>query len=174
MMVDSIATEVRSVESFDSTGVATLEMRERAKSKRMPFQPLFDRFDSMTTLVTPNEGPPWLSKFLQEVTELGSLSDYEATTGVAAPNQVSIRNARSILSVLAKIDLCPSRIGPSSDEGICISFNSRDRYADIESFNSGDIMAASYSANSDTEVWRVCEAEFLRTGRKISRFLGES
>lgn len=50
MMVDSIATEVRSVESFDSTGVATLEMRERAKSKRMPFQPLFDRFDSMTTL----------------------------------------------------------------------------------------------------------------------------
>ena len=128
---------------------------------------------TMTTHVTPNYESRWLSKALQQVDELGSLTEFKAIAGVMPPNQVAIRKAKLVLAELAKVELCPSRISPSSDEGICISFSLTGKYADIECFNTGDIMAARSGASVETKISRVAAGEILKTVQKISEFLSE-
>jgi len=160
-------------DSFDG-GVATLELREKRKpGTRVRREREVDPDATMTTLVTPNYESRWLSKSLQQVDELGSLTEFKAIAGVMPPNQVAIHNAKQVLTELAKAELCPSRISPSSDEGICISFSLSGKYADIECFNSGDIMAARSGVSVETNIWRVGAHEILQTVQKISKFISE-
>ena len=53
----------------------------------------------------------------------------------------------------------PSDILPSSEEGIGITFVKEDKYAIIEIYNTGDILAA-YSRGSDNpDIWEVSTSQ---------------
>ena len=47
------------------------------------------------------------------------------------------------------------RVEPSVEGGICVSFRRGDVYADIETFNSGEVVAAFSDGQSEPVVWDV-------------------
>ncbi len=81
------------------------------------------------------------------------------TYGAEAPNDVAHALAREILSVLETDWLIPTRLMPSSEGGIAISFVEGDNRAEIEVYNTGEIVAAAYSAHSDPLVWELQDTD---------------
>lgn len=53
------------------------------------------------------------------------------------------------------INLLPTRIIPSADGGVTITFYAGDRYADIECFNSGEILAMTKRGSERADIWPV-------------------
>lgn len=76
------------------------------------------------------------------------------------PNNTALNWASKTLEILSKTGLSPTRITPSVENGIGISFISDNRYADIECFNEGDILAVTSDGQGNPEVWEV-EATML-------------
>lgn len=81
------------------------------------------------------------------------------TYGTEAPNDVARHLAGTILDALEADGLPPTRLLPSSEGGIAISFVEGDRRAEIEIYNSGEVAAATYSANSEPVVWELCNLD---------------
>ena len=76
---------------------------------------------------------------------------------------------RVALRKLAQIDLCPTFIAPSSDEGVCISFETGKRYADIECYNSGEVYAMTSLPYGKPTIWQV--RDINETGTRIHSFI---
>ena len=82
------------------------------------------------------------------------------------PNDDAITWGKTVIEVLLKMKFLPTCVAPSSDGGVAICFLLNDKYADIECFNTGEILAVtSDKSNQDdsnpdvwydhTEVWEV-------------------
>ena len=74
----------------------------------------------------------------------------------APPGDVAINNTRHILRVLWTCETTPPlrQISPSVEGGVALIFTGRDKkYADIECFNNGDILAITSDGNSEPSVW---------------------
>ncbi|MEZ6146963.1 MAG: hypothetical protein R3B91_16410 [Planctomycetaceae bacterium] len=86
------------------------------------------------------------------------LDDSWHAFGGLPPNEVAISLATTVLEAAAELDFEPDNVDPSVDEGVCISFRDGNRYADIECFNTGDILAAE-STGADPEIWEVDDSD---------------
>ena len=86
---------------------------------------------------------------------------------------VATELAEGILEVCEKYDLKPSRIDPSVEDGITISFLRGDLYADIECFNSGTVLAVLSDRLSQPEVWEITSAgeDVSASVNRIQKFL---
>src|SRR5690242_21772986 len=73
--------------------------------------------------------------------------------GGEMPTQVAISNATAIASKFINNGLIPDAIAPSAEGGVAICFMRNDKYADIECFNSGEILAVRYSSQDDPKAW---------------------
>ena len=94
------------------------------------------------------------------------------SNGAEPPNQVAIQNCQFILTHLVKAELKPSLIEPSTDDAVCIGFWSGSRYADVECFNDGEILAMTHDRGySEPEIWEIQAMELPHTINKIRRFL---
>lgn len=113
----------------------------------------------------------WLEDALRRVDRLRSMPLNWDAGGAASPNTRSIGQASEVIVQLARMNLRPAFIDPSTDEGVCVSFRSGNRYADIECFNSGDILAATSLDDGETEVWNVPRHDLGETLRRIQRFI---
>lgn len=69
------------------------------------------------------------------------------------PNQIARKLAQKMLLKLEAEALPPSRLLPSSEGGIAISFANENGRAEIEIYNSGEIAAATYSLHEEPIVW---------------------
>jgi hypothetical protein len=67
--------------------------------------------------------------------------------------------ARQILDALEAESLPPSRLLPSAEGGISISFVERENRAEIEICNSGEVAVATYSISDDPVVWELSLAD---------------
>jgi 23S rRNA pseudoU1915 N3-methylase RlmH len=65
--------------------------------------------------------------------------------------------AASIVDVLHELDLKPSRILPSVEEGVAISFGKNDRYAVIEAYNDGALAVALTSDGKAVRSWEFAD-----------------
>jgi hypothetical protein len=75
--------------------------------------------------------------------------------GAAQPNDAALRAAAKVLECLSGGELPKPDINPSVEEGVCISFWHRDCYADIECFNTGEIVAAVMDEQRQHRTWPV-------------------
>jgi hypothetical protein len=74
----------------------------------------------------------------------------------APPGDVAVDNARHVLRVLWTSETAPPlrQISPSVEGGVAFVFTGRDKkYADIECFNNGDILAITSDGSTEPSVW---------------------
>jgi hypothetical protein len=90
--------------------------------------------------------------------------------GAVRPNERAVELAKRMLRSLDWFNLAPDRIDPSLEEGICLAFRKADRYADIECFNEGEILAI-VSSKEGSETWDVCETGLTDSIARILDFI---
>ena len=90
-----------------------------------------------------------------------------------APNTHAIHMAERILVLLQQLEFQPARVGASVEGGVTISFMDGDRYADVECFNSGEILAVTSDRRGQPDVWAVAsdDVEIIRTLERIREFI---
>ncbi len=115
----------------------------------------------------------WIAACDQRLEELGKLEEGWNGYGAAAPNDLAISLAKSVLRRLAETGLPAPRVSPSAEEGICLSFRNANLYADIECFNSGEIVAATSDGRGQQNVWEADSGrqEITQTARRIGTHL---
>lgn len=98
----------------------------------------------------------WFAESLRRLTNLQKLDRRWCNSDVAAPNETATELATVVLKSLAAVGFRPSYIDPSSDEGVCVSFRHGVRYADIECFNTGEILAITSSDDVEQpQIWQL-------------------
>ena len=122
-----------------------------------PVQKNDSQFTSVTVVEEPKE---WLHDFVKQLTQLSTLDDDWDSYGAEAPNQWAINCAREVLKNLSSEDLKPSSIDASVEGGVCLSFQTKSHYGDIECFNSGEVFAVISKNGEDTEVWKIQDPLF--------------
>lgn len=81
------------------------------------------------------------------------------TYGAESPNDVARTLTAKILNALEEDLLPPTRLMPSSEGGIAISFVEGDNRAEIEIYNTGQVAAATYSAHSEAVAWELSDTD---------------
>ena len=119
----------------------------------------------------------WYSKNMAQLRDLETLSKKWKDDEILPPNQVAFYCATEALEVLRKIDFPCDRIAASVDEGICIAFLSKknkDKYADIEFFNNGEILAVTTDRVSNPRIWEVSIGSIHKALKEIHEFIDAS
>jgi hypothetical protein len=111
--------------------------------------------------------------FREKLQSTASLSDNWNTYGSEAPNQIARKLASTILQGLEKESLAPSSLLPSGEGGITISFVSGVKRAVLETYNTGEVVGAKYSAAEQPEVWEfeLTESRLLDAIEQIRVYL---
>jgi hypothetical protein len=91
----------------------------------------------------------------RDVAGLSSLQHGWDTYDAEAPNELARTTAKDILRILEQEALPPSRLLPSREGGITISFAEGSRRAEIEAYNSGEIAVAIYTPTEVLKVWEL-------------------
>ncbi|HVA48042.1 MAG TPA: hypothetical protein VNH11_16855 [Pirellulales bacterium] len=114
-----------------------------------------------------------LPKSLRPLTRLAPDWDDD---GSDPPNDVALRAAAKVLECLSTDDVPKPDVSPSVEEGVCISFWHRDRYADIECFNTGEIVAAVMDEQRRHKTWTVrrTASDVLAAVSQLKKRLTES
>lgn len=130
--------------------------------------------NQVTSITLIEDRKDWLVKAHKRLAELASLQKDWDSYEADAPNSASIELTRHIIGQLAANDFEPSRIDPSAEGGICLSFQRGRRYADVECFNSGELLAVTSLGGDETEVWDVGDIDQGLSGSldKLRAFLG--
>jgi hypothetical protein len=97
----------------------------------------------------------WLLKNIQTLEKLGNLPVNWDSYGANPPNSTALFWGRTVFEILFNMNFPPTRIMPSADEGIGICFISGKKYADIECFNTGEIVAVTSDGQGNPNVWEV-------------------
>lgn len=106
--------------------------------------------------------------YLDRILELRKIEKLEcgwhANKEIDSPNSTSVFWADVALDILRVEDFSCDRVVASADEGVGICFVHGDKYADIEFFNTGEILAVTSSRNSEPFIWSVDpDPEAIRT-----------
>ena len=93
--------------------------------------------------------------------------------GAEPPNATAVSALRSILLQVPRVGLEPAKIAPSAEGGAAVCFVREDKYADVECFNNGDVLAVTSGDGRDPEVWEVgAESDSVeRTLKKIRDYI---
>lgn len=75
--------------------------------------------------------------------------------GAEPPNETARNTAERVLGLLRRMSVPPARVVASAEGGVGICFVHEDRYADLECFNDGEIVAVSYRGTDEPDVWDV-------------------
>jgi hypothetical protein len=89
----------------------------------------------------------------QKLHSTASLSEGWNTYGSEPPNEAARKLASAILQGLEKESMAPSSLLPSGEGGITISFVRGMKRAMLETYNTGEVVGAKYSASDEPEVW---------------------
>ena len=91
-------------------------------------------------------------KLSNKLEDLRNLNDDWDKDGAEAPNFESIDKAREILKIISNKELVPTNVSPSVEGGISIYFMKGNKYADIECFNSGEVLTSKADRINEPEV----------------------
>ena len=99
----------------------------------------------------PTQGHHWDSE-LESLRKLPSNWD---SNGAEPPNPTAISRLESVLDLLAGVDLNPTKIVPSAEGGAAVCFIQGAKYADVECFNNGTLLAVLSTGRGTPEVWEI-------------------
>jgi len=166
----SIALLTREVEKWD--GEALHSQSALVSTPQGEVEELWDREGAETMPATVLDSPSqWLADDLKTTVHLASLGQSWEVSGADPPNKTALDLTRTVLRALARIDLRPHRIAPSTDEGVCISFESGERYADIECFNTGELFAVTHTSKAQPYIWPVNERGIIDAVATINSYI---
>jgi len=101
----------------------------------------------------------WLQDSKDKVLRLAALPHGWDGFKAEPPTEEALCWADRVLGLLHNLDFRPDRIDASAEGGITLAFISGNRYADIECFNSGEILAATSNRIDEPDVWEVAASE---------------
>jgi hypothetical protein len=90
----------------------------------------------------------WITRFEAALSRFTSLDAEWGGAGFASVDSVAVQNARATLEKIWSASLKPSRVAPTSDGGIAITFFTAQGRISIETFASGEVLASFPSADS--------------------------
>lgn len=96
-----------------------------------------------------------LGSDLARIDALSRLGQDWDSYGAEAPNAEAIGWAKKITRLADAVGIRPTAIVASAESGIGIAFKRDGRYADIEAFNAGDILALTSDGTGTPHVWTV-------------------
>lgn len=97
----------------------------------------------------------WFSVFEKRITALSQLSKDWDSYGAEAPNGKATYWAGRVILELRDLGLAPTSILPSVEGGVGITFRRDGKYADIECFNTGEILAIQSDGSGQPSAWEV-------------------
>ena len=136
-----------SLPSADIKLLHYFEQKTFSKSAAKPYRP------QAGILKTSKEA--WFLESIRTLEELGNLPTNWDSYGANPPNSTALVWGRTVLEVLLNMNFPPTRILPSVEEGVGICFISGKKYADIECFNTGEIVAVTSDGQGNPNVWEV-------------------
>ena len=105
---------------------------------------------------TPTSGEEaWFIKYVFTLEKLRELPENWDSYGAEPPNFTALYWSKTVLELLLRMNLPPSRVTPSVENGVGISFIRGQKYADIECFNTGEILAVISDRRGKPYVWEV-------------------
>ncbi|MBF0496870.1 MAG: hypothetical protein HQK58_09915 [Deltaproteobacteria bacterium] len=87
-----------------------------------------------------NQKPSWLVKCSRKLEEMYKLLPNWNGMGSDPPNITAINTAKNVLDILHEINLPPSKIMASVEEGVAISFVKSNKYGMVECYNDGGVI----------------------------------
>ena len=122
----------------------------------------------MTENVQSRQGEP--AECCRPLEELLELTEGWDSYGAAPPSELAVSLASGILRRLNDAGAPLPRTSPSAEDGVCMSFRNGCLYADIECFNSGEVLAAISDGKGQQHVWEVGSSvpEIIETTRLIA------
>jgi hypothetical protein len=91
----------------------------------------------------------------KKLRKLARLSNNWDSYGSEAPSAAAISSALGVGSQFIKLGLIPDVTVPSSEGGVALCFMRNKKYADVEFFNSGSIIAVRHSPQDDPKAWSI-------------------
>jgi hypothetical protein len=109
----------------------------------------------------------------KKVQKLSNLATDWDSYGSEPPSSASIALALEIGAVFIKLGLTPDVVVPSSEGGVALCFIRDKKYADVEFFNSGSVVAVRHSPQDDPIAWSITSdnAAISSAVKIISQFL---
>jgi hypothetical protein len=88
----------------------------------------------------------------RRLTSLSKLPTNWNSYGASPPNDTALATAWRFLNVFQETAYRPTSIGPSAEDGVCISFVMEGRRADVEVFNDGDVLTSCRYAGEESDI----------------------
>ncbi|MBF0510555.1 MAG: hypothetical protein HQK57_16750 [Deltaproteobacteria bacterium] len=102
-----------------------------------------------------NQKTSWHFNLLRKLEEIHKLLPNWNGMGSDPPNSTAINAAKSVLEILHEINLPPSKIMASVEEGVAISFVKSNRYGMVECYNDGGVIILFPEAAGEPEIIEV-------------------
>jgi hypothetical protein len=109
--------------------------------------------------------------FIDKTEGMKTMDDDWNGRGSDRPSNFVIEVATTILLTASNIRV-PDRVAASAQGGIGIFFYNDQKYADIECFNTGEILGTTADGDGEPEVWTINPTETKAALEKIGNFLG--
>src|SRR5881396_551686 len=84
----------------------------------------------------------WARRQLDQIEQFGILKRGWDSYEAEPPNDCAKRLAREAIHIVESMEFPPDRVAPSVDGGIALTWSRDGRYANIELFNTGEVMIA--------------------------------
>jgi len=111
---------------------------------------------ALFSLAQQSSGQSWLASAYRQLESLKGLQPDWNGYGSNPPNVVAYSQARRVLDELHRVNFEPSRIMASADDGIAICLMDKNRYADLECYNSGEVVAMTTDhSTGNHKVWQL-------------------
>ena len=99
----------------------------------------------------------WVNEKEEEIKRLMLLTKGWNSYDADPPNTIARDNLIKVLNELGAQNFLEGRVTPSAEGGLAIVFNNENKYADIECFNNGEILAIVSDLPNRSIVWAVSE-----------------
>jgi len=97
----------------------------------------------------------WFLNYISTLEQLRKLPENWDSYGAEPPNLTALYWSKTVLELLLEINFPPNKITASVENGVGISFIQGEKYADIECFNTGEILAVTSDKQGNPNVWQV-------------------
>ena len=159
-----------------SSGSTDMKIRKRSRDRNVVVSTRAVSTESALVLVSPDvHGPTrvrdsWASLF-ETVENLSQLRKDWDSYGAEAPNTKATYWAKRVLLELRELGLAPDSILPSVEGGVGIAFRRSGNYADVECFNTGEILAIQSDGSGQPSAWEVGPGGITETLAIIRAYL---
>lgn len=95
--------------------------------------------------------PRWAKVAIREIKRMQAFPNGWDSYDAEPPNDCAVKSAIESIVELSKVGLRPTKVGASVEGGVCIAFREGAKYADVECFNTSELLTVT-SSNRDEAI----------------------